>query len=249
RRIRNAFGGSINDVVLTILSEAAARYLQHHGYAINGQLCIGCPVNVRHKEEATSLGNRVSMMFPMLPAEPMDLVERLRYVNAETERIKDAQLPQTLERLMTIADNFPPALMGMGSRLTTRALTAATSLFKISGYKARPNGFLLPGVGINFVATNVPGVQVPQYLFGHKCLEQVPLVPCGATLGYGVAILSYNSTLCFGMSADPNLMPDVSLMKFFVDEVFAELKERALAAHAEKEAAAAPAHAAAAGGA
>ena len=52
-------------------------------------------------------------------------------------------------------------------------------------------------------------------------------MPCGATLGYGVAILSYNSTLCFGMSADPNLMPDVSLMKFFVDEVFAELKDRA----------------------
>ncbi|HLI78964.1 MAG TPA: wax ester/triacylglycerol synthase family O-acyltransferase [Candidatus Binataceae bacterium] len=249
RRIRNAFGGSINDVVLTILTEAAARYLQHHGYAANGRLCIGCPVNVRHKEEATALGNRVSMMFPMLPSEPMDLVERLRYVNAETERIKDAQLPQTLERLMSIADNIPPTLMGAGSRLSTMALNAASTLFKISGYKPRPDGFLLPTLGINFIATNVPGVQVPQYLFGHKCLEQVPLVPCGATLGYNVAILSYNSTLCFGMSADPNLMPDVSLMKFFVDEIFSELKERAQVAQAAKEAAASPSHSAAAGGA
>jgi hypothetical protein len=76
-------------------------------------------------------------------------------------------------------------------------------------------------------------------------------VPCGATLGYGVAILSYNSTLCFGMSADPNLMPDVSLMKFFVDEIFTELKDRAAAAQAEKEAAAMSANqsSAAAGGA
>jgi len=246
RRIRNAFGGSINDVVLTILTEAAARYLQHHGYAANGQLCIGCPVNVRHKEEATSLGNRVSMMFPMLPAEPMDLVERLKYVNAETERIKEAQLPLTLERLMSIADNIPPTLMGAGSRMSSMALNAASTLFKLSGYKARPDGFLLPTLGINFIATNVPGVQVPQYLFGHKCLEQVPLVPCGATLGYNVAILSYNSTLCFGMSADPNLMPDVSLMKFFVDEIFAELKERTRAAQAEKEAVSTQAHAAAA---
>lgn len=249
RRIRNAFGGSINDVVLTLLTEAAARYLAHHGYTANGQLCIGCPVNVRHKEEATALGNRVSMMFPMLPSEPMDLVERLRYVNAETERIKDAQLPQTLERLMSLADNFPPTLMGAGSRLSSMALNAASTLFKISGYKPRPDGFLLPTVGINFIATNVPGVQVPQYLLGHKCLEQVPLVPCGATLGYNVAILSYNSTLCFGMCADPNLMPDVSLMKFFVDEVFSELKTLAQTAQAEKEAAAAPAHSAAAGGA
>jgi len=247
RRIRNAFGGSINDVVLTILSEAAARYLQHHGYAANGQLCIGCPVNVRHKEEANALGNRVSMMFPMLPAEPMDLVERLRYVSAETERIKDAHLPQSLERLMSMADSIPPTLLGAGSRISSMAMNAASTLFKLSGYKARPDGFLLPTLGINFIATNVPGVQVPQYLLGHKCLEQVPLVPCGATLGYNVAILSYNSTLCFGMSADPNLMPDVSLMKFFVDEVFAELKDRAQTAHADKEAAAATS--AAAGGA
>jgi len=251
RKIRNAFGGSINDVVLTILTEAASRYLQHHGYSANGSLCIGCPVNVRHKEEASSLGNRVSMMFPMLPAEPMDLVERLRYVNAETERIKEAQLPQSLERLMSIADNIPPTLMGAGSRISSMALNAASTMFKLSGYKARPDGFLLPTLGINFVATNVPGVQVPQYLFGHKCLEQVPLVPCGATLGYGVAILSYNSTLCFGMSADPNLMPDVALMKYFVDEVFSELKDRAQVAYADKEAAtmAATTTSAAAGGA
>jgi diacylglycerol O-acyltransferase len=250
RKIRNAFGGSINDVVLTILTEAAARYLQHHGYAANGQLCIGCPVNVRHKDEATALGNRVSMMFPMLPAEPMDLVERLRYVNAETERIKEAQLPQTLERMMSMSESIPPSLLGAGSRISKMALRAASTLFKLSGYKPQPDGFLLPTVGINFIATNVPGVQVPQFLLGHKCLEQVPLVPCGATLGYGVAILSYNSTLCFGMSADPNLMPDVSLMKFFVDEIFAELKERALAVYADKEAAAAAANtsSAAAGG-
>ena len=208
-------------------------------------------MNVRHEEEATALGNRVSMMFPMLPAEPMDLVERLRYVNAETERIKEAQLPQALERLMTIADNIPPTLMGAGSRLSSMALNTAATLFKISGYKPRPDGFLLPTLGINFIATNVPGVQVPQFLLGHKCLEQVPLVPCGATLGYGVAILSYNSTLCFGMNADPNLMPDVSLMKFFVDEVFSELKDRTQAAFADKEAASAAAteSSAAAGGA
>lgn len=237
RRIRNAFGGSINDVVLTILSEAAGRYLQHHGYSTNGQLCIGCPVNVRHKDEASTLGNRVSMMFPMIPAQPMDLVERLKYINAETERIKEAQLPQALERLMSMADSIPPSVIGAGSRMSKRALNAASTLFKLSRYKPRPDGFLLPALGINFIATNVPGVQVPQYLLGHKCLEQIPLVPCGATLGYNVAILSYNSTLCFGMSADPNLMPDVSLMKFFVDEVFAELKDRAQAALAEKEAA------------
>ena len=243
RAIRNAFGGSINDVVLTILTEGAARYLHHHGYKTGSQLCVGCPVNVRHKEEASTLGNRVSMMFPRLAAEPMDPVERLRQVAAETEQIKAAQLPQALEALMSLGDNIPPGLIGMGSRLGTTALDAASALFRLSGYKPRPDRFLLPTVGINFVATNVPGVQVPQYLFGHKCLEQIPLVPLGATLGFGVAILSYNQTLNFGMIADPNLMPDVSLMKSFVDETFGELKNRC------QEQAEESARAAAAGGA
>jgi diacylglycerol O-acyltransferase len=226
RAIRNAFGGSINDVVLAILSEGAARYLRHHGYKTAGQLCIGCPVNVRHKEEASTLGNRVSMMFPRLSTEPTDVVERLREVAAETEQIKNAQLPQALEALMSLGDNIPPGLIGIGSRFGTTALDTASALFRLTGYKPRPDRFLLPTVGINFVATNVPGVQVPQYLFGNKCLEQIPLVPLGATLGYGVAILSYNQTLNFGMIADPNLMPDVALMKFFVDEAFGELKAR-----------------------
>src|SRR5262249_30760870 len=158
---------------------------------------------------------------------PTDPVERLKQVAAETLRIKEADAPQVLERLMTIAENVPPILMGAGSRATIAALNTASALFKLSGLRPRPDGFMLPAVGINFIATNVPGVQVPQYLLGHKCLEQIPMVPLGATLGYNVAILSYNSTLCFGMSAEPNLMPDVSLMKYFVDEVFEELKSRA----------------------
>ncbi len=73
--------------------------------------------------------------------------------------------------------------MGLGLRLGTRSLNAATALFKVSGYKPRPDGFLLPTMGMNFLATAIPGVQVPQYLLGHKCLEEIPLVPCYATLG------------------------------------------------------------------
>jgi hypothetical protein len=54
----------------------------------------------------------------------------------------------------------------------------------------------------------------------------VPLVPLGATMGYAVAILSYYKSLYFGMMADPRVMPDVALMKAFVDDAFAEMKRR-----------------------
>jgi WS/DGAT/MGAT family acyltransferase len=227
RAIRSAFGGSVNDVVLAMLTEGAARYLKHHGYAVEGQqLCIGCPVNVRHKEEQKALGNRVSMMFPTAPAAPMDVVERLKLINQETERIKAAGSAQALEAMMTLADAIPPALIGPAARTATTALDTAGALAKWTGWKPRPDGFALPAFGINFIATNVPGVQVPQYLNGHVCLDMVPLVPLGATMGYSVAILSYYRSLYFGLVAEPRVMPDVALMKSFVDDAFAELKQR-----------------------
>jgi diacylglycerol O-acyltransferase / wax synthase len=227
RAIRTAFGGSVNDVVLTILTEGAARYLKHHGYDNHERvLCIGCPVNVRHRDERTALGNRVSMMFPAVPAEPTDVVERLRLINGETERIKESGSAQSLEMMMRVGDAIPPAMIAAASRAATMALDAAAALVRTSGWAPRPGGFGLPAAGINFIATNVPGVMVPQYLCGHLCLDMIPLVPLGATLGYGVAILSYNQYLYFGLMAEPRMMPDVALMRAFVDEAFAELRRR-----------------------
>jgi len=209
------------------LTEGAARYLEHHGYRVEGQnLCIGCPVNVRHKEEQRALGNRVSMMFPTAPAEPTDIVERLQLIHEETERIKAAGSAQALEAMMDLSDLIPPGLIGPAARAATTMLDTSGALASWTGWKPRPDGFALPAMGINFVATNVPGVQVPQYINGHVCVDMVPLIPLAATMGYSVAILSYYRSLYFGMMAEPRVMPDVALMKVFVDDAFAELKRR-----------------------
>jgi hypothetical protein len=217
-----------------MLTEGAARYLEHHGYEVEGQqLCIGCPVNVRHKEERSALGNRVSMMFPTAPAAPMDVVERLKLINEETERIKAAGSAQALEAFMQLSEAIPPGMIGPASRVATTMLDVAGRMAKWSDWRPQPDRFGLPAVGINFIATNVPGVQVPQYINGHVCQDMVPLVPLGATMGYGVAILSYYRSLYFGMMADPRVMPDVALMKAFVDDAFAELKRRCAERSAE----------------
>ncbi len=239
RAIREAFGGSVNDVVLTVLTEGAARYLKHHDWPADERVfCIGCPVNVRHKAEQTALGNRVSMMFPTTPAEPMDVVERLEQIKGETERIKAEGLAQALESLIALGDNVPPPLAGAASRVALRALDAGASLAERLNWTPRAGRFTLPAIGINFIATNVPGVQVALYLLGNQCLDLIPLVPIAATVGYGVAILSYNQNLYFGMVAEPRVMPDVELMRSYVDDAFAELRRRC-----EEHAAEAAAHA------
>jgi diacylglycerol O-acyltransferase len=192
-------------------------------------MCIGCPVNVRHREERSALGNRVSMMFPTAPAEPMDIVERLQLIHEETERIKAAGSAQALEAIMGLSELVPPGLIGPVSRVATTMLDASGKLADFAGWKPRADGFGLPAIGINFVATNVPGVQVPQYINGHVCLDMIPLIPLAATMGYSVAILSYYRSLYFGMMAEPRVMPDVALMKAFVDDAFEELKRRCAA--------------------
>ena len=230
RAIRAAFGGTLNDVVLTILTEGAARYLRDHDIRPAAPFRLGCPVNVRSENENGSLGNRVSMMFPELSAEPMDPVARLRVVAAETQRIKEAGEPQALARLMSIGESVSePALIAAIAGVATTAMDAAVSVQRILPSWAKP---ALQPAGINFVATNVPGSQVPLYLAGHKMVDYVGLLPLGGNLGFGVPIVSYNQNLYFTMMAEPNLMGDPDRMKSLVEEVFGELK-RAAAAQSE----------------
>lgn len=227
RTIRNALRGTVNDVVLAILAEGAARYLKHHGCEIEGRpLRIGCPVNVRRRSESGALGNRVSMMFPEFPAEPMDAVARLVSTAEETERRKRGTEPQSLEFLLAGADLLPPSLLGVGSAIGTNLLDAAVRIFTHA--PPRLSQWLAPPAAINFVATNVPGTQVPLFFKHHRMIDHIGLVPLGANLGYGVAIVSYNQNLYFGFMAEPHLMPDVELMRHFVNQAFEELKAEAL---------------------
>jgi diacylglycerol O-acyltransferase len=226
RAIRGAFGGTVNDIVLTMLSEGAARYLRDHGEKPGGPFRIGCPVNVRRNDESGSLGNRVSMMFPELPAEPMDPVVRLKLVAAETQRIKEAGEAQALERLMSNGASVSPAFAAMLAGIATAAMDTAVSLQRILPSWAKPAA---PPPAINFIATNVPGSQVPLYLAGHRMVDYIGLLPLGANLGFGVPIVGYNQDLYFTMMAEPNLMPDPDRMKSLVEEVFNELKQAAIA--------------------
>lgn len=222
RAIRNALGGTVNDVVLAILSEAAARYLQAHRVRTGGApFRIGCPVNVRRTGQKRALGNRVSMMFPELSSAPIEAGARLRAVMDETDRIRRAEEARALEQLIGLGELVPPALMRLSALIGTNAMELASRLGALAPALARMAP--LPPPGINFIATNVPGAQAPLYLAGREMVEMVGLAPLTATLGYSVAIVSYNQALVFGMMAESRLMPDVERMRDFAADVFAEL--------------------------
>jgi WS/DGAT/MGAT family acyltransferase len=224
REIRRALGGTINDVVLTVVSEAVARYLVAHDENVDGQqLRIMCPVNVRTEGQQGALGNQVSAIFPMLPAWPMNVTTRLGAVCAEVERIKEDQEAQSLTLLQnSVPEPWPIALAPtqlVGTRFDPTAFAARFPMPVLPTLGGRRP----PNFGLNFVCTNVPGVQVAQYLCGHRVLDTIGVLVLSGNIGLGITILSYNQGLYFSFICEPRLLPDLETLTDAAQSAYSEL--------------------------
>ncbi len=227
RDVRRSLGGTINDVVLTVVSEAVARYMQDRGVDVEDKfLRIVCPVSVRREDEMGAIGNRVSGIFPVAPAWPMDVVERLTQICRETQRIKAADEAKALTLLMEQSSDMPPIAMAptqlVGTSFDPTALAARLPLPVFPQLGAQ-----IPNVGFNFTCTNVPGVQVPLYLLGHEIVDNVGVLLLTANLGLGIAIHSYNKKLFYAFLCEPRLLPDLEDLVEKADAVFREMQAAA----------------------
>lgn len=223
REIRRAFGGTINDVVLAAVSEGAARYLAEHDEDTGGRnLRLMCPVSVRTEDEQGALGNRVSGIFPSLPSNPMQILERYHAVLAETEAIKRNEEAQALTLMNESTPSYPAAMMAptllVGTAFDPTSFAAQYPPPLLPSFGQRP-----PYFGFNFTCTNVPGVQVPLYIAGHRMETMLGVLMLGGPLGYGVAVGSYNQEMIFAMIAETRLMPDLENMAEGVEGAFLEL--------------------------
>jgi hypothetical protein len=125
------------------------------------------------------------MMFVECSSAPMAAEQRLAAVIRETTGLKNTGEAAALELLVEASDWIPPALLGLGSILTTGAIDAIVRLGEVLPGVSRM--FTLPPLGINFIATNVPGAQIPMYLAGRRMTSMIGCVPLAANIGYGRA--------------------------------------------------------------
>lgn len=229
REVRRAFGGTINDVVLTVVSEGVARYLAHRNQSVdNKHMRVMCPVNVRTEDLKGALGNQVSAIFPVLPAWPMSPTERLATVCAEMENIKSNDDAQAMTLATEAGSGIWPLAMAptqvVGTPLDPSALAARFPLPILPDFGWQP-----PNAGINFVCTNVPGVQVPLYLAGHKVIDTVGLLILCGNVGFSTTVLSYNKELFINYICDPRMMPDFEVLTQSTNDAFDELLDAARA--------------------
>jgi diacylglycerol O-acyltransferase / wax synthase len=205
RAIRAECGGTVNDVVLTVLSGAVSKYVEHHGQKIEGRnLRVMVPVSMRQEEKRGALGNLVSMLPVEIRLDLKNPVERFRFINHRTSAMKAAKVAEGINTMGALMGILPAPVQALVGAIATTPIPA-----------------------FNMVSTNVPGPQVPLYATGKRMIAYYPYVPVGYGVGAGCAIMSYDQKLYFGLTADLKAMPDVEQLKRYLDESFVELRKAA----------------------
>jgi diacylglycerol O-acyltransferase len=194
RAIRSAFGGSVNDVVLAVISGAFRDVLLARGDPVDGVSFRSLvPVSVRRPGDSTP-NNQVSLIIAELPIGVADPVARLAAVRTQMAALKTSHQVDAGEAITTTAELAPPLLQAM-------TVWGVTALLRRT-----------PQHLVNTVTTNVPGPQYPLFALGRGMLEYLPYVPLSSGVRIGIAILSYNGHVAFGVTGDYDTAPDVHEM-------------------------------------
>jgi WS/DGAT/MGAT family acyltransferase len=208
RVVRHSLGGTVNDVVLALVTSAFRDLLLSRGeeparHAVRTLV----PVSVRARHAAPDealLANRVSAMVADLPVHVADPVARLAAVRAELDRLKASGESRFGEALTEAAAALPPLLLSLG-------------LY---------GGFRLPQRQLVTVTTNVPGPPVTLWALGRRVRSLHPFVPIADRVRIGVAVTAYEGVLHVGVTTDARTVPDLEVLTTGIERALAELLGR-----------------------
>jgi diacylglycerol O-acyltransferase len=200
KAVKNAFGGTVNDVVLTVVSGALHDWLRARGVRTEGlEMRALVPVSIRAEHEHGQLGNRIAAMRAPLPVYVDDPVARLAVVREAMDGLKESKQAVGAEVMASVQSFAPPTVLAQAARINF-----STRLF-------------------NLIVTNVPGPQFPLYVRGREMLDVFPVAFLPKDHALAVAIMSYNGGLNFGLLGDFDAMPDIERFGEGLSEALAEL--------------------------
>ena len=211
KTIKNAFGGTVNDVVLAVVTGALRSFLRSRGVRTEGlELRALVPVSLRGTGDGASggdvIGNRLAAMRAPLPVYIADPLARLAAVRESMDGIKESRQALGAEVLAGVQNFAPPTILAQASRINF-----STRLF-------------------NVLVTNLPGPQIPLHVLGREIREVYPIAFLPRDHALAVAIMSYNGQLNFGLLADSEALPELDRLGGWVAEATAELLDLALRA-------------------
>ncbi len=211
KSVKNAFGVSVNDVVMAMCAGALRRWLADHEALPAAPLVAMIPVSVRDPASKGALGNKVSAMLAMLPTHLADPADRLAAVHVATKAAKaqQAAIPQGL--VDQITDFAPPALTARAARV----VFATGVLHRLPPF--------------NLCISNVPGPNIPVYLCGARLLAHYPVSVITDGQGLNITVIGYLGRLHFGLTGCRELVPDIDRMAGYLADELEHLAKAAAA--------------------
>jgi diacylglycerol O-acyltransferase len=198
--VKDTFGGTVNDVVLAVVSGALRTFLLSRGVRTEGlELRALVPVSTRTEQHRDQLGNRIVVMRGPLPVYIADRVQRLRFVRASMDGLKESKQALGAEIIAGVQNFAPPTILAQASRLNF-----STRLF-------------------NLIVTNVPGPQFPLYVLGRELQQAFPVAFLPKNHALAIAIMSYNGQINFGLLGDYDALPDIDLIAESIEEELGHL--------------------------
>ena len=204
KEVKNALGGTVNDVVLTVVSGALAEWLRSRGVRTEGlEMRALVPVSVRTEDERGTLGNKLTVMRGPLPVYISDPIARLRFVREAMDGLKESKQAVGAATLAAVNNLAPPTILAQASRLNF-----STRLF-------------------NLIVTNIPGPQMPLYVLGRKLEDLFPVAFLPKDHALAIAIMSYNGGIDYGLLGDYDALPDLDTIADGIDAALGKLLEAA----------------------
>jgi diacylglycerol O-acyltransferase len=201
KRIKDALGGTVNDVVLAVVTGALREWLHLRRIRTEGlELRALVPVSIRGADERGDLGNRIALMRGPLPVYIEDPVRRLRTISDAMAGLKRSKQALGAEVISRFNDFAPPTILAQAARINF-----STRLF-------------------NLIVTNVPGPQMPLYVLGKELEDVFPVAFLPQNHALAVAIMSYNGKVGFGLLADYDCMTDIDVVSNGLNAALAELE-------------------------
>jgi diacylglycerol O-acyltransferase len=197
--VKNALGGTVNDVVLAVVAGAINKLLRARKEPTRGRtLRVMVPVSVRTVEHGVE-GNRVAPAFVDVPVGPIGPKRRLAEIRTGTRHLKDTMQAMGADAIISLGTYAPGGLLQAAARATSR------------------------GPWFNLVVSNIPGPQQPLYLCGARLVASYPSMPLGENSALSIACASLSGTMAFGLTGDWDTMPDLDQLARSIEESLGEL--------------------------
>jgi len=183
KALGQAFGGSINDVLLTAMAGGLRRYLLGRGESADRvSFRAAMPVNLRGLEEMAALGNRFGLVFLSIPVGIADPIERLTELRRLSKKLRLSTEPVVVYGILRLLGKVPHFIQ----RLVVAIFATKTTA----------------------VMTNVPGPREELFLAEVPIRDIFFWVPQSGRVGLGISIFSYNGHVRLGIGTDAGLVPD-----------------------------------------